>query len=873
MNIKFRKMIACLLMLALMVTLVCNATFTAFAAEATIPDTINLYINGGTKVTNSDEVTAKLASGTATLAYDDVTKSVTLTLINATIETIDRLGIDFCNTNDFNTNLDDNITFNIVLVGDNTITSTSTDSEVNAILVESANLNIAGSGNLNISASTGEDYENYWNRTIHVSNGNISFNSTGTINVSGKSEKNLSHLVAIYTNGNIDVNSGVINAYVNRDENGVELSSTADNCAAIFVGANFRGINIENATVNAYAGKGNSQSCGIGGDPGTVIEISNNATVNAYGGTALGGCNSYGIGTSLYSYGNGTYYPDTYAVRIEDSDVTAVGGESESGNSYGIGSEGSLEVVNSSVTATAGNSGIGSYGIGVGYAGNYGDIKISDDSDVKATSGQSGNLSYGIGASGSLTISDSSKVKAYANNVTNPSTPYYFSFGVCSVGGITLSEANTLDLYGVHRAIGSVGGIGFTTVSGANYKLLNNGTEISVNDIATTTLGQKLELMQFYNVNFTGAKVTSNGTSTVIKGTDYVATLVPNENYKITSDNIVIKSNGVDVTGYTFDESTGVLTIPASLITGDIQVTATAIRISYPVNLISGENYTFGNTTTAQKGSDYTVTLTPSSNYKISASDISVTVGGTAVDGFTYNDLTDVLTIPASLVTDTISISAQAKIITFPVNLKSSTVTFAAQSEANAGSDYTVAMTASANNILPENIIVKIGDSVITNYTYKNGGVTGRGTLTIPASVITDEITIIVESKIMSYLVTFVDFDGKTLKVETIEHGKDAIAPEAPVRVGYKFTGWDKETENITADTIIKALYQQISTVGSGEDVAESEPTETAPKSEGSFAEKTGDTTNLLMLFVILFSGSASLVVLNLNTRKKKTQI
>ena len=58
-----------------------------------------------------------------------------------------------------------------------------------------------------------------------------------------------------------------------------------------------------------------------------------------------------------------------------------------------------------------------------------------------------------------------------------------------------------------------------------------------------------------------------------------------------------------------------------------------------------------------------------------------------------------------------------------------------------------------------------------------------------------------------TYTVTFKDWDGTTLKTETVEEGASATAPSNPSRVGYNFTGWDKDFTNITSDLTVTAQY------------------------------------------------------------------
>lgn len=71
---------------------------------------------------------------------------------------------------------------------------------------------------------------------------------------------------------------------------------------------------------------------------------------------------------------------------------------------------------------------------------------------------------------------------------------------------------------------------------------------------------------------------------------------------------------------------------------------------------------------------------------------------------------------------------------------------------------------------------------------------------------------------IAKHRVTFKDWNGTVLKTDRVEHGKDAIAPATPKRLGYTFTGWDKTFTNVTTDLIIIAQYSQNDTGGGSGD-------------------------------------------------------
>lgn len=59
------------------------------------------------------------------------------------------------------------------------------------------------------------------------------------------------------------------------------------------------------------------------------------------------------------------------------------------------------------------------------------------------------------------------------------------------------------------------------------------------------------------------------------------------------------------------------------------------------------------------------------------------------------------------------------------------------------------------------------------------------------------------------YTVTFEDYDGSMLKVETVEEGNSATPPLDPVRAGWTFTGWNPVYSNITSDLTVRATYTE----------------------------------------------------------------
>lgn len=59
------------------------------------------------------------------------------------------------------------------------------------------------------------------------------------------------------------------------------------------------------------------------------------------------------------------------------------------------------------------------------------------------------------------------------------------------------------------------------------------------------------------------------------------------------------------------------------------------------------------------------------------------------------------------------------------------------------------------------------------------------------------------------YTVRFLDRNGKLLKEETVEKGRDATAPNPPSITGYTFIGWDKTYTNVQGNLVVKATYKK----------------------------------------------------------------
>jgi len=74
---------------------------------------------------------------------------------------------------------------------------------------------------------------------------------------------------------------------------------------------------------------------------------------------------------------------------------------------------------------------------------------------------------------------------------------------------------------------------------------------------------------------------------------------------------------------------------------------------------------------------------------------------------------------------------------------------------------------------------------------------------------ITSDLTATAQYKLPDHKVIFVDWNGSILLEQTVADGGSAIGP-TPSRTGYIFVGWDKKITNITSDITATAQYNPV---------------------------------------------------------------
>ena len=163
---------------------------------------------------------------------------------------------------------------------------------------------------------------------------------------------------------------------------------------------------------------------------------------------------------------------------------------------------------------------------------------------------------------------------------------------------------------------------------------------------------------------YTVANNVSNATlspiGTIAHGMAYSGKLTQNTGYDLPST-ISITVGGSNYTGFTYNSSTGAISISGSAVTGDIVISGTTTKKTYSItNNIANTMLAPLGANTATHGVAYSGTLSANDRYNRPVS-ISMTIDGKNYTNFTYTSSTGAISIPGSEVTGEIIISGEAK--------------------------------------------------------------------------------------------------------------------------------------------------------------------------------------------------------------------
>ena len=178
---------------------------------------------------------------------------------------------------------------------------------------------------------------------------------------------------------------------------------------------------------------------------------------------------------------------------------------------------------------------------------------------------------------------------------------------------------------------------------------------------------------------------------------------------------------------------------------------------------------------------------------------------------------TSELTEQTSIITAKFSVKPDAKgrnelklVVTELLNHDGAELSYTAKN-ANVNIYHTVSFIGFDNKVIDVQKVVRGDDAKAPSAPYVEG-YTFTGWDKAFTSVM-EELTVKAQYKINTYTVKFVDWDGTTLKEETVEYGKSATAPENPTREGYNFKGWDKDFSSVKENMTVTAVYEEATEV------------------------------------------------------------
>ena len=384
-----------------------------------------------------------------------------------------------------------------------------------------------------------------------------------------------------------------------------------------------------------------------------------------------------------------------------------------------------------------------------------------------------GGTHYSYNSATGAIIINSSAITGDITIAAAAEEDYYILVGTSNLTGSSWDTTDTDNLM-TPNADGTYS-ITYQNVASGNYevKAVKNGSydsgqwpysgnkAFTVDGTSTVTVTLNLTtheltvdivpVVNTYNVTFNGTNVTSNGASTATDASNYTATLTPAAGYHLPAS-ITVAVGGKTVTsGYSYNSSTGALTINKATITGDITVTAAAEADYYILagtQSLTGSNWDITDTDnlmTQNADGTYSITYTnvAAGDYEVKA----VKNGSYDSGQWPYSgnktfkvDETSNVTVTLNLTTNELTVDVVSQVSHYDVAFNGTNVTSNGSGAADDEHDYTATLTAAAGYKLPSAITVQVGGSTLNSRYYTYNSTTGA--LTIPASRITDDITI-----------------------------------------------------------------------------------------------------------------------------------
>ena len=362
---------------------------------------------------------------------------------------------------------------------------------------------------------------------------------------------------------------------------------------------------------------------------------------------------------------------------------------------------------------------------------------------------------------------------ANGDGVTGEMQAQSFTYGQ----SVTL-DANNFEREGYHF-------LGWATSKESNNVVYADKAEIGSLQSTGLTLFAVWEI-NTYTVTFNGVNVSGLGNATVNHGSEYTYNLSAVYGYGL-PDNVTIVIDGVPLEdGYTYNKESGVITISANKITGNVKISASGVIKTYTVSFNSNDGSTVDNIT-VNHGEKVTAPKAPTKN-------------GYAFAGWYVGDIAYDFN---TAVTADVELTAKWNAIEY-------TISYVLNGGTNA-------------------------DGAVTTFTVESGEITllaptregysfdgwynaeiGGDKVTIIEAGNVGNITLYARWTTESHTVSFNSDGGSTVDNITVNHGEKVTAPKAPTKDGYAFAGWyvgdiayDFNTA-VTADVALTAKWNAI---------------------------------------------------------------
>ncbi|MBQ7415901.1 MAG: fibro-slime domain-containing protein [Oscillospiraceae bacterium] len=468
------------------------------------------------------------------------------------------------------------------------------------------------------------------------------------------------------------------------------------------------------------------------------------------------------VGNSTLSTSNYTYSSSTGSITIKAASVTGAititaAGEEIPASTYSVTLSGTGVSMTGASTVTESTQYTTTLSADTGYSLPSSITVKAGSTTLKSGTGYSYNSStgaltiYAAYVTGNITITANATANSY--NVT------------FSLTNLTKSSGNSTATYGTNYTAKFTANTGYTLPSSITVKCgtttLTKGTHYTYSSGTVTITGTYITgnititasgTLNTYAVTYSLTNVTkSSGATTVSHGSSYSATLAGASGYSLPAS-ITVKRGSTTLTSgtdYTYNSSTGALTIAASATTGALTITAAGVKIYTVAGTADLCNTAWDptqNPMTLNSDGTYSITFSnvPAGNHSFKVTDGSWanSWGGSGTDGnyeFTLSVKSDV-TITFNPSTGSISVEYEELVASYTVTFSCTNVTGSGDSKAYNGVAYTATLTAASGYHLPASITVKRGSTTLSTSYYSYDSSTG--VVTITGSAITGNITI-----------------------------------------------------------------------------------------------------------------------------------